>query len=369
MKKSELETPELVINLDQLETNIQRVSDIAKTAYVKLRPHVKTHKCPVIAHKQLDAGAEGVTVAKLGEAEVMSAAGIKDIFIAYEIVGHRKIERLLNLAQQTRVSVGVDSVQAARPLSQAFQGAFFNDTATTEIYTGLGRCGVPPLKPTLELAKQLGELSGLHLKGIFTHEGHASHSNTLEEVKRVSRQVGQVMVDTSTLLQRAGIEIDVVSVGSTPTVMAGDIVEGITEIRPGTYVFYDASGVTMGIVNEEDCAATVIATVISRPKPDRAIIDAGSKVLTVSKGRKGMGGHLPGYGLIKGVKGAVIENLNEEHGFVSLSKPDRAFTIGDQVEVIPYHICPVINLFNEMTGIRKDQVEVVWPVSARGKSK
>jgi D-serine deaminase-like pyridoxal phosphate-dependent protein len=123
MKKSELETPELVINLDQLETNIQRVSDIAKTAYVKLRPHVKTHKCPVIAHKQLDAGAEGVTVAKLGEAEVMSAAGIKDIFIAYEIVGHRKIERLLNLAQQTRVSIGVDSVQAARPLSQAFQGA------------------------------------------------------------------------------------------------------------------------------------------------------------------------------------------------------------------------------------------------------
>jgi len=368
INKAQFETPELVIDLDQLDTNIQRVADIARQSGRALRPHVKTHKTPAIAHKQIEAGAAGVTVAKLGEAEVMSAAGIKDIFIAYEIVGESKIERLLNLAQQTRISVAVDSIQGARPLSKAFEEAGKTLEVLIEIDTGLGRCGVSPLKPALELAKQVTELPGLHLKGICTHEGHASHASSLDEIKSVSRQVGRLMVDTSDLIRRAGIEIQVVSVGSTPAVMAGEIVKGITEIRSGTYVFFDASGVIMGIVSENDCAATVMGTVISRPKPDRAILDAGSKVLTVSKGTN-MAGQSAGYGLIKGVKGAVLENLNEEHGFVRLSNPDREFEVGERVEVIPYHICPVINLFDEMVGIRNGRVEVVWPILARGKSK
>jgi D-serine deaminase-like pyridoxal phosphate-dependent protein len=365
--KDQLETPELVVDFDRLARNIHRVAGIAQQSHVALRPHVKTHKTPAIAHKQIAAGAVGITVAKLGEAEVMSAAGIRDIFIAYEIIGEKKIERLMNLAQQITVSVAVDSMKGARPLSRAFHEVGRTLDVLIEIDTGLGRCGVLPLEPALDLSKQVSDLPGLRIRGIFTHEGHAMRADKPEGIGEISRQAGRAMVETANLIRGSGIDIEVVSVGSTPTVMAGDMVDGITEIRPGTYVFYDASGVLMGFVDENDCAATIVATVISRPAPNRAIIDAGSKVLTVSKGD--VFGQFVGYGLIKGARGAIIENLNEEHGFVRLSDSDPNLSIGDRVEVIPFHICPVINLFDEMVGVSEERVVARWPILARGKSK
>ena len=308
MEKKQLETPVLVVDLDKLENNIKKMADLSRQAGVRLRPHVKTHKTPAIAHKQLEAGAKGITVAKLGEAEVMAAAGIKDILIAYQIIGEKKIKRLLNLASYSKVKVAVDSAEGALPLSNAFYSAGKILDVFIEIDTGLGRCGALPMQPALNLAKKILELPGLKLKGLFTHEGHVTQVNSLDEAKNIAYQTQRSIVDTANLFQEVGIKLEEISVGSTPSIKVYGVAPGVTEIRPGTYVFYDASGVSIGIVDEGECAATVLVTVISRPKPDKAIIDAGSKALTVAQGEKGMEGRLAGHGIVKGIKGVVLED-------------------------------------------------------------
>lgn len=367
MRKEELETPVLILDLDKLEKNIREMADFARQNGVKLRPHVKTHKTPAIAHKQIQEGAKGITVAKLGEAEVMAAAGIKDILIAYEIVGRKKIERLLNLANYTKITVGIDSMKGALPLSESFDSSGKVVDVLIEIDTGLGRCGVLPGQSALDLAKGISRLPGLRLKGIFTHEGHVMDANSIDEIKYIVARAHKSMVDTANLLQEADIELEEISVGSTPSTKVDRVSPGVTEIRPGTYVFYDASLVTMGIVDAKMCAATVLASVISRPGRGRALIDAGSKALTQEKGEKGMVGRFPQCGIIKGTEGAVLEKLNEEHGFLRLDESDSKMELGDQIEIIPFHICSVVNLFDEIVGVRGDNVEVVWPILARGK--
>jgi D-serine deaminase-like pyridoxal phosphate-dependent protein len=367
MHKTELDTPVVLVDLDRMEANIRDMADFARSAGVKLRPHVKTHKIPEIARHQLRAGATGVTVAKIGEAEVMADAGIEDIFIAYEIIGPVKTARLLKLARKAKLRVAVDSIEGASALSEAAQSESLRLAVMIEVNGGLHRCGVLPGKPTLQLAREVVRMPGLNFKGIFTHVGYASpHPNEAERA-RAGRLEGETMAELAASIRSEGIEVEEVSVGSTPTAKIAGLVEGITEIRPGTYVFYCLNNVRQGVVRVEDCALTVQSMVISRPAPDRAIIDAGSKMLSSDK--RAFASPDDGYGAVKGYPDVKIVRLNEEHGFLQLAGESRELKIGDQVELVPNHVCPVVNLQDQLVGVRNGQVEVVWDVAARGKTR
>ncbi len=363
---SYIDTPSLLIDSAKMERNLQEMAAIAADAGVALRPHVKTHKSPSLALRQLELGARGVTVAKIGEAEVMADAGIRDIRIAYPIVGESKLSRLTRLMQMADVSISLDSVEAARGLSDLGGHIDRHIPVLLKINTGLDRVGVMP-DEALEMAKAIDSLPGVHLVGILTHEGHALKEPSREGARQCAIQAGHTMAETAGRLREAGLGIAEVSVGSTPTARDIAYVPGVTEIRPGTYIFNDYNEVTLGVATEETCALTILATVVSIPSNDRAVLDAGSKTLTSDllsppSSRKG-------YGYVKGYPEITIARLTEEHGILSLQDARSRLEIGQQVEIIPNHICPVVNLADAMylmkDGVCEGQVEVL----ARGKNR
>ncbi len=363
MLKQDIDTPAVLISLERMQANIQHMQAEMDALGVKLRPHVKTHKIPAIAHMQIEAGAVGITVAKLGEAEVMAEAGIDDIFVAYEIVGERKLERLLAVAAKARISVAVDSLDVALPLSQAFENRGSSCEVLIEVDTGLGRCGVPPGEPLCELAAQIAPLPGLKLIGIFTHEGFLHRARSLEELKERAAQVGETMVEAARALREGYFDIEVVSVGATPARAYTAAVPGITENRPGTYVFNDRAQLGLGSASPEDCALTVLATVISRPAPDRAVIDAGRKILSSDRDE-----FLEGYGEVVGRPDLLLEWMNEEHGIIKLKAPGPDPKVGELLEVIPNHVCMVMNMVDQVYVLQDERVVDTWTVAARGKS-
>ena len=363
MNKFELDTPVAVVDLDVMENNINSMADFARDAGVHLRPHIKTHKVPEIARKQLEAGAIGITCAKLGEAEVMAdSAGAKDIFIANQIVGDDKIRRLMNLAERLRMSVGVDSVEVGQPISDAAVQRGLRLPVIIKVDVGLTRTGVVFGEPTVELARKLNEMPGLKLSGIYTHEGHVYGSGSPEELQKSAQEAGQNMVRTANMIRETGMEIDTVSVGTTPSARITPLVPGVTEVRPGTYVFNDFSQTKFGTVGEEDCALTVIATVISIPASDRAVIDAGTKSLSSDKSSA-----FGVYGLVKNMPHVALVRAYEEHGVLNVDPAKGTLKVGDKLEVIPNHVCPVSNLFDELMGVRNNIVTLSWKVAARGK--
>src|SRR5579883_2238347 len=352
-----LDTPSLVVDLDRLERNIAGWAEYARGAGVKLRPHGKTHKCVEIAARQMAAGAVGLSLAKLGEAELMAQAGITDIFLAYEIVGGPKLARLLRLAREIRLRVGVDSLEVAEPLARAAAGAGCTVDVMLEVDTGLGRCGVAPGEPLLALARGVGRLPGLRVAGIFTYRGYRPDPDA------AGREEGEIMVAAADRLRGAGIRVDDVSVGSTPTGRAA--ARGITEIRPGTYVFNDATQLHWGVARPEECALTVLTRVISRPAPDVAVVDAGSKVLTAETGPFSSRG--PSHGMLRDYPDCQIDRLWEEHGRVQLTADARRLRVGDLVHVLPAHVCPTVNLAERLVLARNGRVEHVWAVAARAR--
>lgn len=354
-----LDTPALVVDLDRLEANIARWAAVARDAGVKLRPHAKTHKCVEIARRQMAAGATGLTLAKIGEAEVMARAGISDIFIANEVVGAPKIARLLTLARTIRVRVGVDSTEVAEPLAKAAEAAGITLEVLLEVDTGLGRCGVAPGEPLLGLTRQVARLRGLHVAGIFTYRGYRP------DMEAAGREEGDTMVRQAERLRAAGIPIEEVSVGSTPTGRAAARVPGVTEVRPGTYVFNDAMQVQWGAAAPDECALTVLARVISRPSRDVAILDAGSKVLTAERGPYTSRGE--SFGVIRGYPDCQIDRLWEEHGRVQLTEDGRRLRVGELVDIIPAHVCPTVNLAERLVCARHGRVEETWAVAARAR--
>jgi D-serine deaminase-like pyridoxal phosphate-dependent protein len=354
-----VETPALLLDLDVMEKNISRMADIARRGGVNLRPHIKTHKSLPIAHRQLVRGALGVTVATLAEAELMAQGGIQDILLAYPPVGSLKLARLLDLAAWIHLTVVVDSMDVARPLAAACKDRGMTLDVYVKVDTGLGRTGRSP-EGAVELARELKQLEPLHLVGIMSHCGFSYGRQGSEELAEVAREDGQLMVQTKESLEKIGISIREVSVGSTPTCWTGELVPGVTEIRPGTYVFNDGNNVLLGIVGEEDCAASVLTTVISRPNPRRVVIDAGSK--SVAKELSSLG---PGYGIVKNLPGAVLERVYEEHGVIELPADSPQPAVGDLLEIIPNHICPVVNLFSEYILVRQGKVVGCWPIGAR----
>lgn len=380
MLVAELDTPSFVVDLDVLERNVQFMADHARQHGVRLRPHAKTHKTVEIARMQLGAGALGLTLAKIGEAEALIDAGaavgaplpLEDVLLAFPIVGDLKLGRLLDLGERLTVTVALDSPDAASQLGAAAHGRRCQIGVLVEVDTGGRRCGVLPGEPTLALARQIAQTPGLTLRGIMTHEGHA-YAATPTTLREVSQQAGRVMVELAGMLRADGHEAPVVSVGSTPSARHIAEVPGVTDVRPGTYVFQDYNQVRLGVATVDECAGVVHATVIARPAPDRAVVDAGTKAVAADRGM--IGGITPvqqeGYGLVKGQPGWFFGRASEEHGVLLRQDEGHAddLRIGDRVELIPNHICPAVNLYDRLVVQRDGVVEESWAVAARGRSR
>ena len=360
---NQLDTPALLIDLDRVETNLQQMQQRADRCGVALRPHIKTHKIPELALKQVQLGACGITASKVSEAEVMARAGIGDIFIANQIVAFQKLKRLVALSSKIKVTVGLDSLEGARRLSETAASAGAIIAYLIEINSGLNRCGVSPGRETVELVQAAAGLPGIQFKGVFTHAGQVYGQTSRAEVKKVSQFESQTMREIAEDLQNLGIHAQTVSVGSTPTMKVWEGWPGVNEIRPGNYIFNDAIQIALQVAQPEDCALTVLATVVSRPAPERAVIDAGSKVLALDKGAHGVE-TAKGYGMVMDRK-AVIDRLSEEHGIMAVD-PSEPLAVGDCIRIIPNHACPVVNLFDSAYGIRGGVVETIFKIAARG---
>lgn len=339
-----IDTPAIRIDRQIMERNIERMAEKARQFGVKLRPHVKTHKIPAFAHKQLKAGACGITVAKVAEAEVMAHHGIDDIFIAYPIVVPSKIERLIQLSRKINIKSGVDSFEGASLLSSMAVEAKVKLQVRLEVDTGLKRTGVA-YEQAVELAKRIHDLPGLDLNGIFTYKGAVYQGTSTLDLEAAGREEGEMMVELAKELRASGIDIQDVSVGSTPSGLFAAQVDGVTEIRPGTYIFYDRMLMRMGLCTLEDCAATVQVTVVSTPAPDRIIIDGGSKTFATDVQPNQPPLHLQGFGTIVGHPNAVLERMNEEHGVIRIEE-GHGLKVGDTLSIIPNHICSTVNLHN-----------------------
>lgn len=348
MNVSELETPAVVVDLDRLQANIDALACYLGEHNIACRPHVKTHKIPAIARLQVDAGAIGIACQKTSEAEVMADAGFDDILIPYNIIGPAKLERMMNLARRVKLSVAADSAFTVRAYAEAAQKKGIELSVLVECDTGDGRCGVQSPAEAAGLARLIHRLPGLRLGGLMTHPCTEHSDPFVREVKA--------------LLGTDGIPVERVSYGGTPHMWQAHTFTEITEFRAGTYVYGDRATVRSGAMLLEQCALHVIATVVSRPTDKRAILDAGSKALTSDL----LG--LEGYGQLLEYPNARIYGLSEEHGNVDLSRCTRKPEIGERVIILPNHCCPVSNLFDCVQGVRDGQVEVVWPVAARGKS-
>jgi D-serine deaminase-like pyridoxal phosphate-dependent protein len=356
-------TPYVLIDGAKMESNLLKMADVAGENGVALRPHVKTHKIPGIAREQLEAGAAGITVAKLSEAEVMADGGIEDIFIAYPLVSEAKIRQAIRLGERVRLVVGVDSLEGAKRLSAAAEDRTLE--VRLEVDTGLRRTGVL-YDEAVGLAGEIEGMDNLDLTGIYTYRGAVLGGSKTLELEKAGLEEGQLMVSLADMLRKRGIRVDDVSVGSTPTAEYVAKVEGVTEIRPGTYVFYDRMQARLGACSLDECAAVVACTVVSRPARNLAIIDGGSKTFAtdVAPGAEPL--NLEGYGHVVGYPDAVLERLTEEHGMLSVDE-DCDLQVGDTVQVIPNHICSTVNLHDAVYLVGEDGVVEETLVAARGK--
>jgi D-serine deaminase-like pyridoxal phosphate-dependent protein len=362
MHVSEIDTPALVVDLDIMEANLRRVADYAKEHQLRLRPHTKTHKSTRIGKRQLAEGAAGLTVAKVSEAEVMLGAEPADLLVAYPIIGHTKLARLMGVARKTHVTVSLDSTAAAEQLSDAAHAAQLEIGVLAEADVGLGRVGVSPGKQLLELAQAIEKLPNLKLEGITFYPGQVKDLEA--SGLRSFALVGELLRSILDEFRAAGIDVKIVSGGSTPTLYHSHELKGLTEIRPGTYVFNDVNTVRSGGCGPEDCAASVLATVVSTAVPRQMIVDGGSK--TFSSDRLANSAEVT-FGHVVEAPGARFHKMNEEHGYVDVSHAEKGFAIGDRVHIVPNHICVAVNLHEQVYGVRGETVEEVWKVEGRGK--
>lgn len=362
MDIAELETPAVLIDLDVLERNIKLMAELAKHAGVKLRPHFKTHKSIWIARKQIEYGACGLTVAKLGEAEVLADAGIEDLLIAFPLVGEAKLGRLRALIERgIKVTVSADHAAVAVGISQVGESLSRRIPLYVDVNTGLNRCGGEPGEETAALIRQLAVLPGVEVRGLMTHGGHAYGKKSLSELWQTAADEVGGLVRTQELLMKSGIHIPEISVGSTPTSKFIAQQTGATETRPGAYVFGDISQLMIGSITMDELAMSIVATVVGTPRPGTLIIDAGSKTFSSDTNP-----HRPGYGFLRSNPSVYIERLSEEHGIVKVPEGVH-FSISDRLEFIPNHCCTVTNLHNRLQGVRNRKVERQITVDARGR--
>ena len=345
----DLDTPAVLIDLDLVEANLQRAQAYADSRGLKLRPHIKTHKIPAFARRQVELGAVGVTCQKLGEAEVMADAGIADILLTFNLLGRAKLHRLVALARRIRLSVTLDNAVVASELDAAMREAGLVLPVLIECDTGAERCGVQSPEEAVELARLASGLKGLRLDGLMTYPARG-------QVQVTDAWLGEAVSG----LAATGLAPSVVSTGGSPDLFRAHEVKAATEHRPGTYIYHDRdqARASLGL---DACAMKILCTVVSRPTDARAILDAGSK--TLSSDVNG----LDGYGLVVEYPQLVLARFSEEHGHVDCSASNARPRIGERVTVIPNHACAVTNLHDVVYGVRGDRVERVFRVEARGR--
>lgn len=360
-----IDTPALLIDFDIMMKNIQFMQAKADQYNVKLRPHTKTHKMPELANLQLELGAYGITVAKVGEAEVMAKNGMTNIFIANEVVGISKLERIRTLNRQIDIRIGVDNEYQINQLAEVFKNEEKGIEVLIELEVGENRSGVIADEQLISLAKYIALTPKVKLKGVFSHEGHTYKANDIAECIRLARESQERTLRAGNMLRGLGIEIDTISIGATPSLMQAGIIEGITEIRPGTYIFMDAGqGNALGDFSK--CAATVLTTVISKPTEERIVLDAGAKSLTSQNRNVGIC-TTTGYGLVKNSNDVRLSGLFDEHGLINDKLFHGLVEVGDKIELVPNHICPCCNLYDNAYLVSNGEIMREITISCRGK--
>lgn len=356
----QLETPVPIVDMDRLAFNLDRMAAYATLHGLRLRPHVKTHKSPRIAAEQLRLGAVGLTCATLREAEVMAEV-CDDLLVAYPPVGAARLERLARLPQDVRVTVAVDDGHVLDALNVAARVGQRQFDVLVEADLGMHRVGVSSPERAVAIAQQIERASALNFAGMMFYPGHIREA--VGEQGAALTQLGANIATYVHALEAAGLPPRIVSGGSTPAAWRMHEVPGVTEVRPGTYVYNDRTTALIGACDWEDCALTVLATVVSVAVPGQAVIDAGTKAL----GREPLRADGDGYGALLDHPDVVVSRMSEEHGILDLSKTTWRPRLGDQVRVVPNHVCIVVHLFDEIIGVRGDTVETRWPVEARGR--
>lgn len=354
-------TPQPIIDLDIVERNIKSMSERLNQYGIKHRPHIKSSKSVQLAGKQLAAGAIGITVAKLSEAEVFVNAGISDILIAYAIVGEVNLERFARLHERADLLTTVDSLAGAGGLARVGLRSGKPVRVLIEVDGGLHRGGRQPGEDAAAFAKTVQEMAGIEVAGVMNYAGTIYKNTTRQGFIDAVTAEAALLRETVERMKAYGVPVDIISSGSTPSALFCEHLQGVTEVRAGNYIFFDASGIGMGLAAEEDCALRVLATVISTPLPGLATIDAGTKTLTSDKahGR-------PGFGIVVGRPGIEITALNEEHGFLAFDPQQEQLSIGEQIEIIPNHSCVIPNLYTELQGVRQGQAAERLVIDARG---
>jgi len=366
--KSDLDTPALLIDLDAMEHNIQKMAAYYDTQTAKPRPHMKTHKAPIITHKQIEAGAIGVTCQKLEEAEIFARAGIKGILVSNQIVGEHKIARLANLSQWADVTVGVDDLENARAISAAAQAAQTTVNLAIEIY--MGRCGVEPGPPAVDLALEIVRLPGVAFRGIWSHDLSTPDVVSFVERKVKHETALEGVITTKHLMEKEGLDIEIVSCGYSATWnITPEFSAEITDVQVGSYVLMDWPYQQMEGMEDFKCALSVLTTVVSKNagKGDRKnvlITDCGIKSIAAE--------HTADYSIsafpkVKNLEGAQTIAHSEEHGLLQLNEETfDQVCLGDRLELIPPHCCSTCNLHDRFYAMRGDRVAAVWPIAARG---
>lgn len=361
LHREELDTPALLVDLDAVEKNIQKMAAFCRSVGIQLRPHAKIYKAtPAFAWMQLRAGAIGITVSKLSEAETLAAAGIRDILIANQVVGERKVLRLVNLAAYTDVIVAVDSYENVQMLAEMAQARGVTLGVLVEVNIGNNRCGVEPFGPTCKMASTILSYPSLKFRGLMGYDGHLAFVQDKEERDKASVQAYKLLAATRDDLIRAGIPVEIVSGGGSATYQAACSVKGLTELQAGTYLFNDTT-YHDNSPGDFECSLTVLATVISRPDrsgaEDLAILDIGRKSIEITYG----------FPEVKHPRGEIF-SMPQEHSRMKIYPDSLPLRIGDKVELWVKDANGTVNLYDHIYAMRGDTVEAVWDLYGRGKA-
>ncbi|HEX9277339.1 MAG TPA: DSD1 family PLP-dependent enzyme [Casimicrobiaceae bacterium] len=359
----EIDTPALIVDLDAFDRNLGKMAEFARTLGVRLRPHAKTHKCPSIALKQIAAGAVGQCCQKVGEAEALVHGGVRDVLVSNQVVGDHKLRRLAALAADANVGLCFDAVEQIEAASRVARDFGVRIDAMVEIDVGMQRCGVAPGKPASDLAQRIGDAPGLRFRGLQAYHGSAQHLPTWDERERAIRSAAQSVRATLEALDRAGMRCDVVSGAGTGTCWFEGASGIWNELQVGSYVFMDTDyarigGRDGGRYTEFEHSLFVLATVMSVPTAERAVVDAGLKSYSGEKG--------PPW--VRGRPDLEVIGIADEHGKIRLSAESAPLRLGDKVMLIPGHCDPTVNLHDWYVGVRNARVETLWPITARGAS-
>lgn len=361
MKALEYDTPALMLDIEAAERNIQKMAEYVRGKKVHLRPHVKVHKSPFLAQRQIAAGAQGITCAKISEAEVMANAGIDDILVANQIVGETKLRRLVSLAKRCNIAVLVDNLENAKEISRLASEQDQPIGVLVEVNLGIGqegildRCGVPPGKPAVQLANDVASLKSVKFKGLMGYEGSLRKFPTHESMESAAKKALGLLIESRDTVVDSGLDVQIVSCGGTMSYNIASEIAGVTEIQAGSYVFMDTTYLEHGI--DFEISLTVLSEVVSRPRPEKLITDAGLKAISGDHG-------LPS---VKGRPELKCTALNAEHGHFTLLNSDSQIVMGEKLEVLPTRADTTVCLHDKYVIVREEEVERELEIACRGK--